>query len=49
MWVSARTDDEGTTTIEYAALARGDDPNLEAAVVEFADKHFQQLKVRVDS
>lgn len=49
MWVSARTDDNGTTTIEYAALARGDDPNLEAAVADFADRHFQQLKVRVDS
>jgi cytochrome c biogenesis protein len=49
MWVSARTDGTGTTTIEYAALARGDDPNLEAAVADFADKHSQQLKVRVDS
>jgi len=49
MWVSARTDDTGTTTIEYAALARGDDPNLEAAVADFADRHSQQLKVRVDS
>ncbi|EAR24657.1 cytochrome C biosynthesis associated protein [marine actinobacterium PHSC20C1] len=49
MWVSARTDKSGTTTIEYAALARGDDPNLETAVSEFADKHSQQLTVRVDS
>lgn len=49
MWVSAKTDASGTTTIEYAALARGDDPNLEASVSEFADKHFQQLTVRVDS
>jgi len=49
MWVSARTDDDGTTTIEYAALARGDDPNLDDAVADFADRHSQQLKVRVDS
>ncbi|WP_010205389.1 cytochrome c biogenesis protein ResB [Salinibacterium sp. PAMC 21357] len=49
MWVAASTDKTGTTTIEYAALARGDDPNLEAAVAEFADKHSQQLSVRVDS
>jgi cytochrome c biogenesis protein len=49
MWVSASTDKSGTTTIEYAALARGDDPNLEAAVAEFAEKHSQQLRVRVDS
>ena len=49
MWVSVKTDSSGTTTIEYAALARGDDPNLEAAVAELADKHSQQLTVRVDS
>ena len=49
MWVSARTDASGTTTIEYAALARGDDPNLEAAVTDFAEKHSQQLGVRMDS
>ncbi|MBH0130829.1 cytochrome c biogenesis protein ResB [Salinibacterium sp. NK8237] len=49
MWVAAKTDASGTTTIEYAALARGDDPTLEAAVSEFAEKHSQQLRVRVDS
>ncbi|WP_341953749.1 cytochrome c biogenesis protein ResB [Salinibacterium sp. TMP30] len=49
MWVSATTDRSGTTTIEYAALARGDDPNLDAAVAEFAEKHSQQLTIRVDS
>lgn len=49
MWVSATTDASGTTTIEYAALARGDDPNLESSVTEFAEKHSQQLTVRVDS
>jgi len=49
MWVAATTDDSGTTTIQYAALARGDDPNLEAAVTEFADKHSQKLTVRVSS
>jgi len=49
LWVSATTDTSGTTTIEYAALARGDDPNLDVAVAEFAEKHSQQLTVRVDS
>ncbi|MGV8852626.1 MAG: cytochrome c biogenesis protein ResB [Rhodoglobus sp.] len=49
MWVAASTDKSGTTTIEYAALARGDDPNLDAAVADFAEKHSQQLTVRVDS
>jgi cytochrome c biogenesis protein len=49
MWVSVSKDESGTTTIEYAALARGDDPNLEAAVADFAEKHSQQLRVRLDS
>nr|WP_307842501.1 cytochrome c biogenesis protein ResB [Salinibacterium sp. NG253] len=49
MWVAATTDASGVTTVEYAALARGDDPNLEAAVADFADKHSQQLRVRVES
>jgi cytochrome c biogenesis protein len=49
LWVSVQTDSSGTTTIEYAALARGDDPNLEVAVTEFAEKHSQQLKDRLNS
>jgi len=49
MWVSAAVDSSGRTRIEYAALARGDDPNLEAAVSEFAEKHSQQLTTKVGS
>jgi cytochrome c biogenesis protein len=30
--------------IEYAGLARGDDPGLDAAVAEIADRHSRQLK-----
>ncbi|MGV8877316.1 MAG: cytochrome c biogenesis protein ResB [Rhodoglobus sp.] len=49
LWVSVSRDPDGTTTIEYAALARGDDPNLEAAVTDFAEKHSQLLKNRMNS
>ncbi|MFE5670027.1 cytochrome c biogenesis protein ResB [Agromyces sp. NPDC056523] len=38
MWVKAVGPD-GTTVLEYAGLARGDDPGLERAVDEFADRH----------
>lgn len=39
MWVKVVTADDGTVTLEYAGLARGDDPGLEAAVTELADRH----------
>lgn len=39
VWVKAVTADDGTVTLEYAGLARGDDPGLEAAVAELADRH----------
>lgn len=39
MWVKAVTRTDGTTVLEYAGLARGDDPGLERAVEEFADAH----------
>lgn len=39
MWVKATTRADGTTVLEYAGLARGDDPGLERAVEEFADAH----------
>lgn len=31
-------------TVEYAGLARGDDPGLDAAVAEIADRHSSQAK-----
>ena len=39
VWVKALTGADGAVTLHYAALARGDDPGLEAAMAELADKH----------
>ena len=39
MWVKAVTKPDGRVVLEYAALARGEDPGLEEAVAGFADKH----------
>lgn len=39
MWVKATTRADGTSVLEYAGLARGDDPGLDRAVEEFADAH----------
>ena len=43
IWVKAIRGDDGSLTLEYAALARGDDPNLEAAVGSLADRHIAAL------
>ena len=43
MWVKAVTTKDGVT-LEYAGLARGDDPTLTAAVADLADRHIEQLK-----
>jgi len=42
MWVKLATRD-GAMRIEYAGLARGEDPNLGAAVTQLAQKHVQAL------
>ncbi len=39
MWVAARVGSDGSVELEYAGLARGDDPLLDAAVSGFADRH----------
>ncbi len=44
LWVKATTRADGTVHIEYAGLARGDDPALEAAVTAVADRHLKLLK-----
>jgi len=49
VWVKAVTGTDGSVTLEYAALARGDDPTLERAVNAIADEHAQRLAVRVGS
>ena len=42
VWVKAIPDDGGVR-LEYAGLARGEDPGLVAAVAEFAEKHQAAL------
>ncbi len=44
MWIKVTEDDDGTVRLEYAGLARGEDPGLEAAVAELADKHAARLQ-----
>jgi len=43
VWVKAIRRDDGSVRLEYAGLARGDDPALEAAVADLADRHGAQL------
>ncbi|MDO8337559.1 MAG: cytochrome c biogenesis protein ResB [Microcella sp.] len=42
LWVVATATDAGVR-LQYAGLARGDDPGLEAAVADLADAHSQRL------
>lgn len=42
MWVKAVPTDTGVR-LEYAGLARGDDPNLDAAVADLRDRHRDRL------
>ena len=42
LWVRVREDDDGLV-VEYAGLARGDDPNLERAVAELERAHREAL------
>ena len=43
MWLKV-TDEDGALHLEYAGLARGDDPALERAVAEFAEEHRGALE-----
>ncbi|KQO11523.1 cytochrome C biogenesis protein [Agreia sp. Leaf244] len=44
VWVKLIENADGTgVTLEYAGLARGDDPRLDDAVAELADKHIASL------
>ncbi len=47
VWVKVAAAHGGTLTLEYAGLARGDDPGLDAAVAELADRHIDQLGLKV--
>jgi cytochrome c biogenesis protein len=48
VWVKAAENTDGTTTLEYAGLARGEDPRLEQAVADIAAAHSQQLGLKVE-
>lgn len=39
VWVKAIENADGTTTLHYAGLARGEDPGLETAVADLAKQH----------
>ncbi|GAA3883611.1 cytochrome c biogenesis protein ResB [Leifsonia kafniensis] len=43
VWVKAIPNEDGTLRLEYAGLARGEDPTLDGAVASLADKHSAQL------
>ncbi|ERK72767.1 cytochrome c biogenesis protein ResB [Leifsonia aquatica] len=43
IWVKAVENQDGSLTLEYAGLARGEDPNLIAAVSAIAEEHATSL------
>ncbi len=48
VWVKVASSADGVLELEYAGLARGDDPGLDAAVAELADRHLDQLAPKVE-
>ena len=48
VWIKATEKDDGTITLEYAGLARGEDPRLEAAVADISAAHAKQLEPKVE-
>ncbi|MFC4244236.1 cytochrome c biogenesis protein ResB [Gryllotalpicola reticulitermitis] len=49
MWVKAKTDASGAVTLEYAGLARGEDPRLEEAVAALASAHVRRVSADAES
>jgi len=49
VWVKVVETGGGDIRIEYAGLARGEDPTLDAAVADIAAKHSTALGLKVDS
>jgi cytochrome c biogenesis protein len=49
VWVKAVERQDGTVYLEYAGLARGEDPGLDKAVDEIAERHGQQLGLKLTS
>lgn len=46
LWVKAITQSDGSLRLEYAGLARGEDPRLDPAVASIADRHIAYLTGR---
>jgi cytochrome c biogenesis protein len=46
LWVKAITQSDGSLRLEYAGLARGEDPRLDDAVASIADRHVASLTGR---
>jgi cytochrome c biogenesis protein len=49
VWVKAVEQEDGGIRIEYAGLARGEDPGLDSAVAEIARRHARQLGLRLSA
>jgi len=49
VWVRAARRVDGSIRLEYAGLARGDDPALEAAVADLADRHSAAFTLPITS
>lgn len=47
VWIKAVETEDGRIRLEYAGLARGEDPGLAAAVAMIAERHSQQLGLRL--
>ena len=46
VWVKAVDREGGGIRLEYAGLARGEDPSLDAAIGDLAKRHAQQLEMK---
>jgi cytochrome c biogenesis protein len=47
VWVKVVEAADGSRSVQYAGLARGDDPQLEAAVASIADNHVPSTGIKV--
>ena len=47
VWVKAVVQDDGSTLLEYAGLARGEDPRLDDAVADLARAHAATIRIKV--
>jgi len=47
VWIKATDEEGGRIRLEYAGLARGEDPGLAGAVAEIARRHSQQLGLKL--